>query len=439
MMRTKYLIPFLFLFATPTFAKEPPAPKHFPKVMVIIFENMSYSEIKDEPTFKKLVEYTGNSLDAQGRLVKLAKRASNDGAGNGYAFFSQYYNNHNGGAEPSRPSQPNYIAMTSGSVQGLDDNENHDLDVDNLGMELVDAKISWKVYAQGVPDAKFTHALRSSKTLDATSSSIKPYRLDTKKNEQKNDDVSHQYYSEQNKKLKLVVKKGFLAESGCFVGDEYGDVDDNRDVGDGYVRKHEPFISYLNIQTNNALCKHIVNGKHLVEDLAQMPEVSFYIPNLINDGHNGELPERIINANAFLSKMLGRDPKTGELLANANAPLEKFMEQGGLLVITFDEPSVTGNPDNKIYTLLAGKMINSGAYPSKTGENAVVCYPSVSEQTSYPKDVNGDYEPADCNHYNLLKMIEANWKLRGLQALHTSSGYKYAYPLDHSVPQLWKQ
>ena len=349
-------------------------PKHFSKIMVVIFENMSYAEIKNAPTFKKLIEYSGHGFDNNGKLTKLPQAPTQDSAKNGYALFSRYYNNHNGGTVPTRPSQPNYIAMTSGSTQKIFDNDNYDLNTDNLAAELIDAQVSWKIYAENLPDPVANH---------------------------------------------------------CFTTPEYPD-------DDGYHRKHEPFISYLNIQQSYNNCKNIVNSSHLSDDLNNMPAVSFYIPNQINNGHNGSLAERVASANTFLSTMMGTNTKSGELSPNAaNAPFQQFMAQGGLLVITFDEPSTTGNPDKTIYTLLAGNTIHSGAYPNQAGQNAPVCYPPLDKQTKYPADKYGAYSQLRCNHYNLLKMIEENWQLRGLHPANTSAGYKYALPLSSGIPGLW--
>ena len=388
-----FLIIFITLIASPIMlhAKQlnRPQAKHFDKIMVILFENMSYPEIKNEPTFKKLLTYTGYHLDDKGNL-QIAKNGNlRDSLNNGYAFFSRYYNNHNGGILPARPSQPNYIAMTSGSTQGIINNEIHDLKVDNLAKELIDAGISWKVYAEDLPDP----------TSAALHSQSPSYNT-----------------------------------SGCFTAATYPS-------DDGYKRKHEPFISYVNIQEDNQYCKNIVNSIHLNEDLNKgMPDVSFYIPNQVNDGHNGSLSRRMARANAFLSKMMGTDAKTGEPLPDAErAPLQQFMSQGGLVVITFDEPSTTGNLDLSMYMLLAGKMINSGAYPNHSGEKVPICYPAISEQIRYQNDMYGTYARSRCNHYNLLKMIEANYGLRGLYSKHTSAGYKYAYALDNNVSELWKR
>lgn len=105
MMLKKFALPLVTL-STLTFSTwglaNTQTPQHFQKIMVVMFENMSYAEIKNEPTFRKLVEYSGNTLNDNGRLVKLTKVGPNvDTTGNGYAFFSSYYNNHSGGTLPT--------------------------------------------------------------------------------------------------------------------------------------------------------------------------------------------------------------------------------------------------------------------------------------------------------------------------------------------------
>ncbi len=114
------------------------------------------------------------------------------------------------------------------------------------------------------------------------------------------------------------------------------------------------------------------------------------------------------------------------------------MAQDGLLVIMFDEPSTVGNLDQAMYMVLAGKMLNSGAYPNQSGQREPICYPHKDQQNVYPQDMFGLYASTKCNHYNLLKLIEANWSLRGLDKKNTSAGYKYAFPLNQHIPGLWR-
>ena len=182
--------------------------------MVVIFENMSYEEIKNEPTFRKLVEYSGNTLDNRGRLVKLLKAGpTHDTTGNGYALFSSYYNNHDGGTFPSRPSQPNYIAMTSGATHNINNNDIHNLNVDNLGLELNEAKISWKVYAEDSPDPKDPVSANAADS-DVSSRITRPFSPDPHKSEQENDRAEQKY----NASLKntILSGNGFLVQQRMF-------------------------------------------------------------------------------------------------------------------------------------------------------------------------------------------------------------------------------
>ena len=106
--------------------------RRFDKIMIIVFENMSYPEIQHAPIFRKLINYAGYDLDEEAHLTHFIKNKQVQHSNNGYALFSSYYNNHSGGDVPTRPSQPNYLAMTSGSTHGMIDNNIHDLNVDNL-------------------------------------------------------------------------------------------------------------------------------------------------------------------------------------------------------------------------------------------------------------------------------------------------------------------
>lgn len=51
----------------------------------------------------------------------------------------------------AHPSQPNYLALVSGSTQGVVDNEPHDLAAPSLFDQLERAGRSWRVYAENVP------------------------------------------------------------------------------------------------------------------------------------------------------------------------------------------------------------------------------------------------------------------------------------------------
>ncbi len=55
----------------------------------------------------------------------------------------------------AHPSQPNYLALFSGSTQGVTDDARHDLDAPTIASQLEAAGRSWRVYAENVSDGCF--------------------------------------------------------------------------------------------------------------------------------------------------------------------------------------------------------------------------------------------------------------------------------------------
>ena len=161
--------------------------------------------------------------------------------------------------------------------------------------------------------------------------------------------------------------------SACFTGGQ---------SRDGlYVRRHQPYISFRNIQSNPARCDRIVNADQLQADLVKeaLPQYSLYVPNLRNSGHG--TPR--LDPRAWVKTLLGRNPG----VANADAWLKGFLSpllqdshftQGTLVVVTFDENN--GARGNQIYTVFVGSMVQ----------------PGVSNGNRY-------------DHYSLLRTIEDNF------------------------------
>ena len=200
----------------------------------------------------------------------------------------------------SHPSQGNYIALTSGSLNGVRSDWNVDLDVQNIA-DLLEAKgKSWKAYAEQYP-------------------------------------------------------------GNCFQGSSDGD----------YVRKHMPFISYVNIQQRPERCAKLVNATQLDSDLAagQLPDYSFYVPDIKNDGHD--------TGAAYADNFMRQ--RFGALLHDS-----RFMKDM-LFIVTFDESA--GGP-NGIYTTFYGDSVQPGSAFS-----------------------------APSSHYSILRMIEDAWQLGSLNQL----------------------
>lgn len=268
----------------------------------------------------------------------------------------------------THPSQPNYIATIAGDTMGIGDDGAHYVDwywlqpsseqaTDQTGgkyryheegfspetlVDLLEAQnLSWKCYVEDLPpDAEYKDKLAYdlSKSPDANLQNVPPDTFP-------------------------------------------------------FARKHVPFLSFPSIVSNPRRLSRIVNASELETDLQRnvvghrLPHVSFYIPNLLNDGHNvtediyrpvtnnidmGPDTANLDNIEKFLRSFLGDDPLT------------KFPPET-LIVITFDE-AYPYPFDYGIYTLLLGDFLQAG--------------------TTHTEPVN---------HYTLLRSIEENFGLGSLK------------------------
>lgn len=118
----------------------------------------------------------------------------------------------------------------------------------------------------------------------------------------------------------------------CFQGSSSG----------AYARKHEPFISFIDVQNNPTECAKVVPGPQFFTDLAanNLPTYSFYTPDENNDGHDTGV--------AFADRWFSTN--FGPIFNNAN------VMSNTLFIVTFDEDS-----DNNIYTLFIGAGVKAGA------------------------------------------------------------------------------
>lgn len=122
----------------------------------------------------------------------------------------------------------------------------------------------------------------------------------------------------------------------CFKGAFSGD----------YARKHNPFISYLNVQNDADRCAKIVDASELDQDknAGTLPDFMFYVPNQKNDGHDTGVD--------YADRWFQR--RFEPLLADPR------FSDGTLTIATYDESSLL-SATNQIYTALVGPMVQSGA------------------------------------------------------------------------------
>lgn len=212
-----------------------PRPDH---VVVVLLENHSFDEVLGRPEAPFL-----NSLAGAGAVMTAS-----------YAV--------------AHPSEPNYLALFSGSTQGVtSDACPLSFGGPNLASSLMAAGNSFTGYAEDLPSPGFT---------------------------------------------------------GCSAG--------------SYARKHSPWVNFTNVpaSANQPLAS-------FPSRFEALPTVSFVIPNLDNDMHDGTLAQ----ADSWLRTHLGGYASWAAA-------------HNSLLVVTADEDDRSS--DNRIATLLVGQQVAPGRY-----------------------------------------------------------------------------
>ncbi|HTU72696.1 MAG TPA: alkaline phosphatase family protein [Trebonia sp.] len=133
-----------------------------------------------------------------------------------------------------------------------------------------------------------------------------------------------------------------------------------------YARKHSPWINFSNVPAADSLP---YSSFPTSASYASLPTVSFVIPNLDDDMHDGTIAE----ADTWLKN-------------NMSAYATWAQSNNSLLIVTWDEDDYTEN--NQVPTIIVGQDVKAGHY-SET-----------------------------INHYNVLATIE---KMYGLTAVGSSS------------------
>lgn len=125
-MRLAAAVVCVLAVAAPAAAARRPAVPAFRHVLVVVFENKERGELAGAPTF-----------------VRLARR---------YASLTRY-------DAVTHPSLPNYLALVSGSTQGItSDCTDCVVDAPSLAYTLTAAQRTWKTYAEGLPSPGWTGA-----------------------------------------------------------------------------------------------------------------------------------------------------------------------------------------------------------------------------------------------------------------------------------------
>ncbi len=184
---------------------------NFSHIYVIVFENHEYSSVVGSSSAPYI-----NSLISK------------------YGVATNY-------DATSHPSEPNYIALTSGGTQGVKDDGTHNLGVNNIFDQVQSSGRTWRAYMQGYP-------------------------------------------------------------GNCFTGSSSSSVSDGPGKSGAYVRKHDPAIIYTSISGNGAKCANITKLSSFDPAAASF---EFITPNMINDMHDGSIADGDNFLKAFLPQITG--------------------------------------------------------------------------------------------------------------------------------------
>ena len=163
---------------------------------------------------------------------------------------------------------------------------------------------------------------------------------------------------------------------------------------DEYATRHNPFVYFHSIIDDTPLCdSHVVNLSLLPHDLASAadtPNYVFITPDLCDDGHDSPCanaqPGGLAQADAFLRQWVPQ-------ITSSPA----FVEQRGLLIITFDEAATSDT------TACCGEIPGPGSpEPGVNGPGggdvgAVLLSPCIAP---------GTVSTVPYNHYTMLRSVE---------------------------------
>lgn len=204
----------------------------------------------------------------------------------------------------THPSQPNYLALFSGSTQNVtDDSCKGPFSGENLASEMKNAGLTFTGYSENLPKIGYT---------------------------------------------------------GCSTN--------------VYARKHNPWAQFSNVPTtwNRSLTD-------FPKDFSKLPTVSFVIPNVKDDMHDGTIEE----ADTWLKKHLGGYAAWAQ-------------EHNSMLIVTWDEDDFT--KENRNPVIFVGQMIKPGTYSDRITHYRVL------------RTIEDLYHLTPLGHSSEVKAITSVWK-----------------------------
>jgi phosphatidylinositol-3-phosphatase len=120
------------------------------------------------------------------------------------------------------------------------------------------------------------------------------------------------------------------------------------DLKTNYARKHNPWVNFINVPSTANM-----PFTSFPKDYSKLPTVSFVIPNMDHDIHDGTVKE----ADNWLEQNLAGYVKWAE-------------KNNSLLILTWDEDDLSAK--NKIATVIVGPMVKKQSYTLKTNHYSLL-------------------------------------------------------------------
>jgi phosphatidylinositol-3-phosphatase len=130
------------------------------------------------------------------------------------------------------------------------------------------------------------------------------------------------------------------------------------DASGKYVRKHNPVANWMGTGTNQV--SPTLNQPFTSfpsSNFASLPTVSFVVPNLDNDMHDGSITTGVSTGDSWFN-------------ANMAAYVTWAKTHNSLLILTFDEDD--GSANNSIVTVFSGEMVTSGTYATTINHHNIL-------------------------------------------------------------------
>jgi acid phosphatase len=162
-----------------------------------------------------------------------------------------------------------------------------------------------------------------------------------------------------------------------------------------YARKHVPWISFANVPNGKTVeTSSNLRFADFPEDFNELPTVSFVIPNLDHDMHNGPIEESIPAGDTWLRE-------------NIDRYLQWAKENNSLLIVAFDE-----NNDKRAYLGLTNPMVDPKNCPGIEREYCEDLQNRIVTIFAGAYIKPGEYaEGKGITHVNVLRTIEAMYGL----------------------------